>query len=59
MIDHINETRNEHILTIEDPVEFVHKSKKVLFTRENSDRTPVLLQTLLNQLFVKTLISSS
>lgn len=35
MIDHINETRNEHILTIEDPVEFVHKSKKsVVHQRE-------------------------
>lgn len=28
MVDFINENRNEHILTIEDPVEFVHKSKK-------------------------------
>lgn len=28
MIDHINETRAEHILIIEDPTEFVHSSKK-------------------------------
>ncbi|MGN0192798.1 MAG: type IV pilus twitching motility protein PilT [Candidatus Gastranaerophilaceae bacterium] len=28
MIDHINETRAEHILIIEDPIEFIHKSKK-------------------------------
>lgn len=28
MIDHINETRSEHILIIEDPTEFIHKSKK-------------------------------
>ena len=35
MIDYINENRNEHILTIEDPVEFVHKSKKsVVHQRE-------------------------
>src|SRR6266542_2584349 len=27
MIDEINRTRSEHILTIEDPVEFVHKHK--------------------------------
>ena len=27
MIDYINRTRAEHILTIEDPVEFVHTSK--------------------------------
>jgi twitching motility protein PilT len=30
MIDLINGTRNEHILTIEDPIEFVHKNKKCL-----------------------------
>ena len=28
MIDYINDTRSEHILTIEDPIEFVHSSKK-------------------------------
>lgn len=28
MINHINETRAAHILTVEDPVEFVHQSKK-------------------------------
>ena len=30
MIDYINDTRHEHILTIEDPIEFVHESKKSL-----------------------------
>ena len=30
MIDHINESRSEHIITIEDPIEFVHPSKKCL-----------------------------
>lgn len=35
MIDHINQTRAEHILTIEDPIEFVHSSKKsVVHQRE-------------------------
>ena len=35
MVDYINENRNEHILTIEDPVEFIHKSKKsVVHQRE-------------------------
>lgn len=35
MIDHINSHRSEHILTIEDPVEFVHMSKKsVVHQRE-------------------------
>jgi twitching motility protein PilT len=41
MIDHINSTRNGHILTIEDPVEFVHQSKKCQVThREVGDHTP-------------------
>jgi twitching motility protein PilT len=28
MIDHINETRSRHIVTIEDPIEFVHRDKR-------------------------------
>ncbi|HOX27620.1 MAG TPA: type IV pilus twitching motility protein PilT [bacterium] len=27
MIDHINQSRREHILTIEDPIEFLHRDK--------------------------------
>lgn len=38
MIDFINETRKEHILTIEDPIEFVHKSKKSLITQREINR---------------------
>ncbi|MBP3821405.1 type IV pilus twitching motility protein PilT [bacterium] len=35
MIDYINRTRAEHILTIEDPIEFVHTSKlSVIHQRE-------------------------
>ncbi len=30
MIDHINSTRTEHIMTIEDPIEFLHRDKKSL-----------------------------
>jgi len=30
IIDLINETRNDHILTIEDPIEFTHPNKKCL-----------------------------
>ena len=30
MINHLNETEQGHILTIEDPIEFVHESKKSL-----------------------------
>jgi twitching motility protein PilT len=30
LIDHINQTRSDHIITIEDPIEFVHENKKCL-----------------------------
>ncbi|RME05080.1 MAG: type IV pilus twitching motility protein PilT [Planctomycetota bacterium] len=30
MINHINMTRKEHIITLEDPIEFVHKNKNCL-----------------------------
>ncbi len=32
-VDHINSKRRGHILTVEDPIEFVHKSKKCLITQ--------------------------
>ncbi|OUS06551.1 twitching motility protein PilT [Gammaproteobacteria bacterium 42_54_T18] len=38
MIDYINETRYEHILTIEDPIEFVHESKKCLMNQREVHR---------------------
>lgn len=30
MIDYINENTNKHIVTLEDPIEFIHKNKKCL-----------------------------
>jgi twitching motility protein PilT len=30
MLDHINKTRHDHILTIEDPIEFVHPQQRCL-----------------------------
>ena len=33
LVDLINRTRTDHILTIEDPIEFVHQSKKCLITQ--------------------------
>lgn len=33
IIDYINDTRDAHIITIEDPLEFVHPNKKCLFTQ--------------------------
>lgn len=38
MIDYINENRKEHILTIEDPIEFVHDSKKSLINQREVHR---------------------
>jgi twitching motility protein PilT len=34
----VNETRYEHILTIEDPIEFVHESKKCLINQREVHR---------------------
>src|SRR5262249_57089193 len=33
MIDFINSTRTEHIMTIEDPIEFLHRDKKSLINQ--------------------------
>lgn len=38
MIDYINDTRADHILTIEDPIEFVHESKKCLVNQREVHR---------------------
>jgi twitching motility protein PilT len=33
MVDYINDNRAEHVLTIEDPIEFVHRDKKAIVTQ--------------------------
>ncbi len=33
MVDYINRTRHEHIITIEDPIEFVHPNKQCLINQ--------------------------
>ncbi|MDH3592653.1 MAG: type IV pilus twitching motility protein PilT [Planctomycetota bacterium] len=33
MIDHINQTRCEHVVTIEDPIEYLHRNKNCLFNQ--------------------------
>jgi twitching motility protein PilT len=38
MVDYRNEKDNEHILTIEDPIEFVHQSKKCLVNQREVHR---------------------
>jgi len=40
MVDYVNNSRKDHIVTIEDPVEFVHENKKCLINqREVSSHT--------------------
>jgi twitching motility protein PilT len=35
LIDLINRSRSDHVITIEDPIEFVHESKKCLITQRH------------------------
>ncbi|PSM52315.1 type II/IV secretion system protein, PilT/PilU family [Campylobacter blaseri] len=35
MLNEINENERKHIITVEDPVEFVHQNKKALFSHRN------------------------
>ena len=37
-MDHVNNNRFEHILTVEDPIEFVHESKKCLINQREVHR---------------------
>jgi twitching motility protein PilT len=40
MIDHVNATKHEHILTLEDPLEFIHPPKQALISqREIGDHS--------------------
>jgi twitching motility protein PilT len=38
MVDYINENHRSHILTVEDPIEFVHKSKKCLINQRELNK---------------------
>jgi twitching motility protein PilT len=47
MIDKINETRNEHIMSVEDPIEFLHQHKKCIVNqREVNQDTKSFAQAL-------------
>ena len=37
LVDYINQSRNSHIVTIEDPIEFLHKDKKSFITQREVD----------------------
>jgi twitching motility protein PilT len=53
MINHINENKSDHIVTIEDPIEYVHKHKMCIINqREIGDDTksfPTALKSVLRQ----------
>jgi twitching motility protein PilT len=38
MVNHINQTRSQHILTIEDPIEFIHDNQKSLVSQREVHR---------------------
>ncbi|MCU1728249.1 type IV pilus twitching motility protein PilT [Pseudomonas sp. 7P_10.2_Bac1] len=38
MVDHINSTRRQHILTLEDPIEFLHESRQCLISQREVHR---------------------
>jgi twitching motility protein PilT len=47
MIDHINRTRSTHVMTIEDPIEFLHRdNKSIVNQREVSTDTKSFAQAL-------------
>lgn len=47
MVDHVNSRRHDRIITIEDPVEFVHSNKKSLIAqRELGQDTPTFFDAL-------------
>jgi twitching motility protein PilT len=37
MVDYINSSRSEHILTVEDPIEFIHRDKKSILNQREVD----------------------
>jgi len=44
MVDYINENEYGHILTIEDPIEFVHESKRCLINQREVSRDTAVVQ---------------
>ena len=38
MVDHINKSRSDHIITIEDPIEFLHEDKRCLLNQREVGR---------------------
>ncbi|MDP2749710.1 MAG: ATPase, T2SS/T4P/T4SS family, partial [Nanoarchaeota archaeon] len=53
MIDYINNTRNCHVVTVEDPIEFLHKDQKAMITQQevkiDIESFPMALENMLRQ----------
>jgi len=53
MINHVNETRYDHIVTIEDPIEYVHAHKNCIINQrelgEDTTNFPAALKSVLRQ----------
>ncbi len=53
MIDHINNTRRSHIITVEDPIEYVHSHKKCIVNQRelgsDTESFPMALKYVLRQ----------
>jgi len=53
MINHINTNDYAHILTVEDPIEFVHESQKCLINQREVHRDTMVLMKPCDQHCVK------
>ena len=53
LLDYMNNTKCNHVLTLEDPIEFIHKNKKCIFTQRqlgsDADSFPNALKYALRQ----------
>jgi twitching motility protein PilT len=54
MINHVNENSYSHILTVEDPIEFVHQSKKCLINQREVGPHTLSFQNALRSACAKT-----
>ena len=59
MIDHINRTRNEHIVTIEDPIEFMHEDKHCVINQREVGQDSTSFAQALRAALRRTRTSSS
>jgi twitching motility protein PilT len=51
MLDHINSTRADHVLTIEDPIEFLHRDKKGFVNQREVEQDTASFTTALRSAF--------